>query len=67
VNGFDQFWLFVFSGLFGFFVGVAFQRRFCTKHYLLALDHIEQMTKPGRMTTSTLPEAIKRLRDEVNR
>lgn len=48
----------------GFLVGVWWQRRAADRAYVLALDHVEQMTRPGKIDTCTLDEALTRLRSE---
>ena len=35
--------------------------------YLLALDHVEEMTRPGQLTTHTLDDALRKLREEAKR
>lgn len=49
----------------GFLVGVWWQQRAREHGYLLALEHVEQMTRPGKVGTYTLDEALAALRKEA--
>ena len=52
--------------LVGFVVGVWWQLRAVDRAYRLALDHIEQMTRPGRIGTYELDDALAKLREETS-
>lgn len=49
----------------GLVAGVWWQQRARIVGYRLALDHVEEMTRPGRLTTYHLDEALRKLRHET--